>query len=112
MNEKTAKRLSGVYEIVNTVNGHRYIGSSANISKRWNEHKRKISASLIGNKHTLGQTPWNKGKTGLQNHSQETRQKMSEAHKGKRLTEETRRKLSETKKKYWEEKRLANERSA
>ena len=40
-------RISGVYEIVNTVNGHRYIGSSANVSKRWQEHTRDLN----GNKH-------------------------------------------------------------
>lgn len=33
-----AYKISGIYEIVNTVNGHRYIGSAVNIDKRWREH--------------------------------------------------------------------------
>ena len=39
--------ISGVYEIVNTLNGHRYIGSAVAISKRWNEHIRHLNT----NKH-------------------------------------------------------------
>jgi len=39
--------ISGVYEIRNIVNGHRYIGSSVNIYKRWREHEK----SLLNNKH-------------------------------------------------------------
>ena len=31
------------------------------------------------------QTPWNKGKVGLQKHSEETKQKMSDSHKGKNI---------------------------
>ena len=45
---------------------------------------------------------WNKGKRGLQKHSEETRRKISEMNKGKNnpmygkhLSEETRRKISE-----------------
>lgn len=38
-------RISGVYEILNTVNGHRYIGSSCNIQNRWREHKRDLNNS-------------------------------------------------------------------
>ena len=39
-----------------------------------------------------GNIPWNKGKIGV--YSEETRQKMSEAHKGKHPSEETIRKRS------------------
>jgi len=39
--------ISGIYEIVNTVNGKRYIGSSADIKDRWSTHKRL----LRNNKH-------------------------------------------------------------
>ena len=46
--------------------------------------RRKISASLMGHKRTLGYK-----------HSEETRQKMSIAHKGKVFSKETRNKLSE-----------------
>lgn len=33
---------SGIYEIVNKVNGKRYIGSAINFNKRWREHKRRL----------------------------------------------------------------------
>lgn len=33
---------SGVYEIVNTVSGKRYIGSSVSVPKRWRAHKRAL----------------------------------------------------------------------
>ena len=36
------KKIVGIYEIRNTVNGHRYIGSSCSVSRRWNEHKRRL----------------------------------------------------------------------
>lgn len=49
---------SGIYAITNTVNGNRYIGSSANISKRWSGHKK----GLNNNNHHSGylQNAWNK----------------------------------------------------
>ena len=60
------------------------------------ETKKKMGES------SKGQIPWNKGKRGLQKHSEETRRKMSEMNKGKNnpmygkhLSEETRRKISE-----------------
>lgn len=34
--------ISGIYEVVNTVNGNRYIGSSKDIYGRWVQHKRKL----------------------------------------------------------------------
>lgn len=39
--------ISGIYEIFNVVNGHRYIGSSSNVCKRWKRHKWCLSK----NKH-------------------------------------------------------------
>ena len=52
-----------------------------------------------------GRTPWNKGKTGVQAHSPETRRKISESLKGintwmtgKKHSPETRKKMSETQK--------------
>jgi len=49
---------SGIYKITNTKNGKFYIGSSVNIQKRWNAHKR----ALRKNKHEniLLQRSWNK----------------------------------------------------
>lgn len=55
----------------------------------------------------IGRTPWNKGKIGI--YSEETRKKISEAHKGhkynlgKRHTEETKNKISEQTQKQWED---------
>jgi len=44
---------------------------------------------------SLGRTPWNKGLKGVHKMSEETKQKMSEAKKGKQKTEETKQKMSE-----------------
>lgn len=38
----TAK-MSGIYEIVNLVNGKRYVGSACKISKRWAEHRSDLA---------------------------------------------------------------------
>jgi group I intron endonuclease len=49
---------SGVYEIVNTVNGNRYIGSSVNIYRRWHLHKHDLR---YGKHHSSYlQRAWNK----------------------------------------------------
>lgn len=51
-------KVAGIYEIVNTVNGHRYVGSAVNIQKRWKEHKNLL---LCGKHHSLHlQNAWNK----------------------------------------------------
>lgn len=87
------------------------------------EHRKKLSEAGKGN------TPWNKGKTGVQvsarkgtTVSNETRQRMSESHKGillsdehkakisnkmknRVLSEETKKKMSESRKEYWKNKR-------
>jgi group I intron endonuclease len=42
-----SKYNSGVYIITNLINGKLYVGSSCNLNKRFNEHKRK----LLQNKH-------------------------------------------------------------
>ena len=54
--------------------------------------KRKISESL------KGRIPWNKGKTGLQVYSEETKQKMSNSAKGHKVSEITKKKISEANK--------------
>lgn len=53
-----AARFSGIYEIKNKANGHRYIGSSVNVSNRLWRHKR----NLLLNKHCNAylQSAWNK----------------------------------------------------
>jgi hypothetical protein len=52
-----------------------------------------ISKCQKGNKHTLGKTPWNKGKKG--HLSNETLEKMSNASKGRTASEETKKKHSD-----------------
>ncbi len=42
---------SGVYEIVNTFNGERYIGSSVNLSKRRSRHYADLEGGYHGNAH-------------------------------------------------------------
>ena len=36
-------KISGIYKITNTVTGDCYIGSSKDVKRRWNEHKRASS---------------------------------------------------------------------
>ncbi|MCR4302279.1 MAG: GIY-YIG nuclease family protein [Sulfuricaulis sp.] len=52
------KNAAGVYEIANTANGKRYIGSTVNFALRWREHRRTLRL----NKHhnALLQRAWNK----------------------------------------------------
>jgi group I intron endonuclease len=38
ISQKTNNKISGVYEIVNTINGHRYVGSSCDIKGRFFDH--------------------------------------------------------------------------
>lgn len=44
---KNTHKLSGVYEIRNTLNNKRYIGSSINIYRRWRDHKRKNNKKAV-----------------------------------------------------------------
>lgn len=50
--------MSGVYQIYNTVNGKRYIGSSIHIEQRFKEHLRNLRANKHVNAHL--QCAWNK----------------------------------------------------
>lgn len=50
--------MSGVYQIYNTVNGKRYIGSSIHIEQRFKEHLRNLRANKHINAHL--QSAWNK----------------------------------------------------
>lgn len=49
---------SGIYEIRNTVNGKRYIGSAVNFKKRWVEHARRLGRNDHHSRHL--QSAWNK----------------------------------------------------
>lgn len=48
-------KISGVYEIINTINGHRYIGSADNMRVRWNLHKQHYQKMkhLLHAKHKI-----------------------------------------------------------
>ena len=49
---------SGVYEILNTVTGHRYIGSAVNFRRRQNDHWSGLRRN--GHKNLILQRAWNK----------------------------------------------------
>jgi group I intron endonuclease len=51
-------RTCGVYLITNTANGKRYIGSSLNIERRWNQHRRALRINKHSNAHL--QAAWRK----------------------------------------------------
>mgnify|MGYP000886959842 CR=1 FL=1 len=55
---KESLTIPGVYQIVNKLNGHKYIGSSINIWTRWGRHL----SDLRKNKHDNNylQNAWNK----------------------------------------------------
>jgi group I intron endonuclease len=50
--------VAGVYKITNMVNGKFYIGSSLNISKRWEKHRYELRKNKHCNRHL--QSAWNK----------------------------------------------------
>lgn len=49
---------SGIYEIVNLVNGKRYVGSAKDFVKRWNGHRAQLRAGRHHNRHL--QASWAK----------------------------------------------------
>ena len=69
------------------------------LKKVWNDERRakeaalreqqealRVAQQLVDeNKKLKGRVPWNKGKTGVQIYTDETKKKMSESHKGKKL---------------------------
>lgn len=82
--------------------------------------KRGVNNSFYGRKHseesierikikTRQLTPWNKGVSGIVKISEETKHKLSEIHRGRLHTEESKLKMSESRKLYWEKKK--NEKS-
>lgn len=52
------KMTSGIYEILNTTNSKRYIGSAINLVSRWRSHRDGLRAGRHINKHL--QSAWNK----------------------------------------------------
>lgn len=54
------EKVSGIYKIVNRINGKYYVGSSANIKDRWRQHRRALRKNLHWNDHL--QLSWNKYK--------------------------------------------------
>ena len=52
------KKVSGIYKIINKINGKYYVGSAKTICNRWREHKRTLK---IGTHHCAYlQRSWNK----------------------------------------------------
>ena len=54
----TEPKITGIYKIVNTVNGHKYVGSAVDIKRRWRKHKSDLKRN---NHHSqILQRAWNK----------------------------------------------------
>jgi hypothetical protein len=53
-----SRALSGIYEIRNKINNHKYIGSSVNIKSRFNKHKNQLKRNRHHNIYL--QRAWNK----------------------------------------------------
>ena len=49
--------MSGIYEIRNVLNNHRYIGSSVDIKKRWRDHKGISNPILVMLQMEKGRQP-------------------------------------------------------
>jgi len=58
MNDTLSIKKSGIYKIINKVNGKYYIGSSNDIKGRWSEHKNDLKANRHDNDYL--QKSWNK----------------------------------------------------
>lgn len=97
------------------------LGGDGNLGRKLSEeHKNRISEANTGENHPLyGTAPWNKGLKGVQSAwnkglsmSEEAKKKLSESRigeknyfYGKTHSAETKRKMSEARKKYWENRR-------
>ncbi len=51
-------KVSGIYKIINKINGKYYVGSSVDIRSRWNQHKNRLAEGIHDNDHL--QHAWNK----------------------------------------------------
>jgi group I intron endonuclease len=61
-------KISGIYKIINKVNGKYYVGSSRNLKRRWESHRYQLDRNIHSNAHL--QASWNKH--GKENFSFET----------------------------------------
>ena len=69
------------------------------------DQKDKHSIRMKGNSFRKGRRPWNKGVPITEEQRRKQRQSMKGKHKGRKFSVEHKRRLSESKKKYWEEKK-------
>jgi group I intron endonuclease len=51
-------KVSAIYEIVNTITGHRYVGSAVNLRLRWARHRHDLPKGVHRNRYL--QNAWNK----------------------------------------------------
>jgi len=102
--------ISGIYAIVNKINGHRYVGSSSNITERWKRHVSRLENKNHHSRHL--QHAWDYyGRDSFDFiviaecavsarmmgycPSEETRRKLSEINRTYRHTDEAKRKIGE-----------------
>ena len=113
---------TGIYKIENIVNGKVYIGASKNVERRWSDHRRSVKSPIHSDLEALGEenfkfevllecpetmlAQWERDMICLYDaddpekgyNSRDDRPyslKMSETLKGRKLSDEVRRKLSE-----------------
>lgn len=53
-----AQKITGIYKIVNTINGHKYVGSAVDIESRWYRHKWNLNRNEHHSQKL--QNSWNK----------------------------------------------------
>ena len=112
ISEETRKKMSESHKGMRLSLGYRHT----------EEAKKRISDSLNGNKRCTGRRPWNDGLVGQYSEehlgklrrakigrklTEETKKKMSTSAIGRKNSEESKKKLSESRKKLFEDRRLA-----